>query len=694
MKSVIPALLVVVLWPLQARAEGDRTFLGKTVEVWRGVLRVKASTADERRQAAIALGCFREDAKAAVPDLIGAVRQGVVRDEAVDALVQIGSGAEVTVPVLIERFRKRGCAWFTGAGTILGWDSSIDHALARVGEPAVPALIEILNGPDRRMRVCAADVLGMMGPAARASVPSLMAACEHPDADEKRERVALEAVRSLGRIGPGARGAVPLLNRLLDADETMKDASIGVDLFVLDLATALDRLGDPPVKKLLDAFLRKQELGWEYAAQLARFGPRATAAIPGLRAALSDKRLGVRLPAAVALASIAPSAPESIPVLIEALDHPDDEDGELDTAACALGELGPSARAALPALIRLVGKRCDVEDVYRALARIDPEASVCIPPLISALNHESPEIVDVAANCLGLLGPRAKAAVAPLAAVMTRDFGREELANIDPQVSAARALGRIGSSAKAAVPALIRTLKYRRVLREGGVGEEYRDPSAAVAAAEVLGSLGSEAKAAIPALIGVIQAPEPGGDADWRVRRAAILALGRIGPDAKPAIPALRNLIDGDRKRPRYLHEAIAALSRMAPDGKDLAEKWLAAPSSRRVDWQRHAWGGIPFGRPPPLDEVQGRALILGVMGRTSVEVDCLTRSVLQSLDSMFAREDSAGPPPMYIEDWFETLGRLAVGARLAIPRLTQFRDHPDPWVRMWAADALKQISD
>ena len=92
---------------------------------------------------------------------------------------------------------------------------------------------------------------------------------------------------------------------------------------------------------------------------------------------------------------------------------------------------------------------------------------------------------------------------------------------------------------------------------------------------------------------------------------------------------------------------------------------------------------------------VEGRALVLGVMGRTSVEADNLIRSDLRRLDSIFA---DAYPPhweplPMHVAEWFERLGRFGVGGRLAIPQLREFQKHSDPFVRMWATEALTRVS-
>jgi HEAT repeat protein len=695
MRAIFPALFVLVLWFQPARADEQRMFCGKTVEGWREVLRDRTGTADGHRQAVWALGCFGPEAKAAVPDLIEALRHGQFQNEAVEALVQIGSSADVTVPILIERFLKRGCQHRTGMGTFFV-DDSMEESLGRIGGPAVPALLEVLNGPDRDMRVCAASVLGKIGPAARAAVPALIRAIEPPDTDGQVRGLRRQVITALGRIGSEARAAVPVLNRHLD--EALKllpvegpftsqlEASYARRV-ALDIATALDRIGAPPVRQLLDTFLRTGD--WLVARQLAWLGPRAPEATPSLRGALSDKRLQVRISAAVALAHIDRSATEAIPALIEGLNHLLDDDpfrvivrevlGD-DTPRVAVREvpralarLGPKARPAIPTLIGLVKTECDVPDVHMALVQIDPGGKECVPALISALDHENYHVADVAANCLGLLGRQAKDAVPALAAAMTRDFDEVFSNGYDPQVSAAKALRRIGTPAKSAIPALIGALKYRRRL---GDRDDVHDFSVAVNAAEVLASFGAEAKAAIPALMEAVQTRAK-DDESWELRQAAILALGRMGPDAKTAIPVLRNLIKEDRTPSDYLPEALAALYQLAPDGKELAEKWLEKPPG---DW---------FGP----DEVEGRALVLGVMGRTSVEGDCLTRSDLKRLDWMFAEADPRDwDPPMHVGEWFEDLGRFGVGGRLAIPRLNDFRKHSNPWVRMWATEALRRI--
>lgn len=144
MRRILPTWLIWVALAVPARGEELHTFGGKTVEGWIAVLRDQASTEAQRRQAAVMLGCFGPEARVAAPDLIDAVRKARFRDEAVNALVSIGAGAEVTAPILVDQFLKHGYfAVGPGLGTYhLG-------ALARVGEPAVPASGRSLTVPTR-----------------------------------------------------------------------------------------------------------------------------------------------------------------------------------------------------------------------------------------------------------------------------------------------------------------------------------------------------------------------------------------------------------------------------------------------------------------------------------------------------------------------------------------------------------------
>jgi HEAT repeat protein len=669
MQLTILAVLILCSWFQPVRADESHTFYGKTVEGWIAVLRDKTGTAERRRQAAWALAYFGQEANAAIPELIDAAREKRLQAAATEALARIRRADAVNVPELIAQFLKRGCEHLTGQGFFM-YDASVDHALVRIDGPAVPALVDILNGPNWDMRVCAAHVLSMIGPPARSAVPSLIRAIEHPDPHDT-VTLALYAVRALGRIGPDAKPAIPSLNGLYGKNL--------IDDF--DIVIALDGIGDPPVSRLVDTLLRDND---SYAAyQLSWLGPKAREAVPALRAALTDRRLQCRFSAAVALASIDPSVTASIPVLNEALKYLNDDEIDISDVPIALAHLGPKAKEAVPTLINLVKKGCDDTSLLTALVQIDPIGEECVPTLISALKQEDYRAVDVAARCLGLLGPHAKNAVPCLAEVVTRDF--EDDGNVgvsNPQVSAAKALARIGVPAISALPALATALNYRRVIRTSADGVaadgERVDCSAAAAAADVLGSFGPMAKAAVPFLIQAVKTQEP-DDNNEQARKAAILALGRIGPDANAAIPVLRNLATDVRTR-HYLPELLIALYQLDPDGKPVAERWLENPD-------------IPFGTMAPERRLERRVIVLGAMGRATFEGDWLTRRFLERLDSSIGHLDPRdGDESDYLEEWLERLSRLGPSARLAVPRLQEFRKHPNPWIRMWASEALIRI--
>jgi HEAT repeat protein len=645
-------------------AEEPHTLRGKTVEGWLAVLRDKASTEVQRRHAVVALGCFGPEANVATPELTETIRNAQLADEAATALAEIGTGAEAAVPILIRRFLERGSEHLTGLGEYI-FSNGSEESLVHVGGPAVPALLRILDGQDWAMRVCAAGALGRIGPAAGDAVPSLVRAIERVDRKLDADPLVTQAIGALGRIGPKANAARLALSELLTTDN---------GCYYFDAVLALRRIGAPPVRKLVEDFLREADPG--IADALARLGPEARDAIPALRAALTDRRLQVRLSAAATLAHIDPTAIDSIPVLIEGLKNWNDRDLDVDAVPWALARLGPGAKAALPAMIGIVKQRSGASDLLVALVEVDPGGGECVPALIAALKSDDREFASAAAHCLGVLGPRAKDAVPALATALTRDFPVRGIdSEYEPQASAAKALRRIGPEAKPAIPSLIRALAYREQSEDFGP-----DDSAAVAAAQALGSFGGDARAAVPALVAAVRTREK-DDQNWFIRKAAALALGEIRPDGKAAISVLRDVMKEFDDRCPF--EVIIGLYRLAPNGEEIAELWLKKHINNR------RWLGTHR-----LDHVlQDRAMVLGAMRRTDFEADWLTLHYLEQLDTMIADADpGAENNIVYLESWLELFGNMGTAGRRAIPRLNEFRKHPHPWVRMWASEALARI--
>ena len=86
--------------------------------------------------------------------------------------------------------------------------------LIRMGEPAVPALAEMLRSGTPAERTAAANTLWGMGARAQAAVPDLAAALEDADPGLR-----VTAAMALENMGPDAAPAVPALTKALKDKE-------------------------------------------------------------------------------------------------------------------------------------------------------------------------------------------------------------------------------------------------------------------------------------------------------------------------------------------------------------------------------------------------------------------------------------------------------------------------------------------
>jgi HEAT repeat protein len=176
-------------------AAPDREELAALVKQLRGT-----DTA-AREKAAAALEKLGPDAKAAIPDLIAALKT-----------------EDVTVPPLVVRvLAGMGSAAVGDLTEVLTDKQTRLHALRalkRIGpdaRPAVSALTDVVKNdlaPFSPVCTEACEALGRIGPAAKEAVPVLIEAAKLKAAGNS---VRLQATIALGRIGPAARAAVPVL---------------------------------------------------------------------------------------------------------------------------------------------------------------------------------------------------------------------------------------------------------------------------------------------------------------------------------------------------------------------------------------------------------------------------------------------------------------------------------------------------
>jgi HEAT repeat protein len=95
------------------------------------------------------------------------------------------------------------------------------HRLHEIGEPAVPALVELVQHDHYRVRGDALTTLTNLGPRAASAVPQLIGIL-----NGNQPELRSGAARILGAIGPAARPAEPSLTPLLrDPDPQLRQAA-------------------------------------------------------------------------------------------------------------------------------------------------------------------------------------------------------------------------------------------------------------------------------------------------------------------------------------------------------------------------------------------------------------------------------------------------------------------------------------
>jgi HEAT repeat protein len=112
-----------------------------------------------------------------------------LRGTAVMRLVGLGGITPPDMPHLIAVLDKTDNPTHRGRAS---------EALAGLGEPALPALVERFDDPNRQVRILAIFAAGRMGGAARSALPQLRKLLDDPDRD-----VRLAAEISVQRIQEG-----------------------------------------------------------------------------------------------------------------------------------------------------------------------------------------------------------------------------------------------------------------------------------------------------------------------------------------------------------------------------------------------------------------------------------------------------------------------------------------------------------
>ncbi len=426
----------------------------------------------------------------------------------------------------------------------------------------VEALTKQLEEGSAESQAHAAHALGRIGEPARPAAEALVALV-----GSKNETLRREAVRALANIRPGAKIVGPALERLLE------DGSPAVRVSALH---ALTEFGEEAVPLLVEA-LKNDKMDYWAMLALAELGPQAKAAVGPLTEKLASQRPEIRREALICLGKIGPDAAPAIPVLEKLLD---DERGDAVLGvAYVLGSIGPAAQKSAE---RLKPYAADPDQMTRlacawALARTNPKDKILLRRaadiLAESLRSRDPAVRAAAVRGLASLKagpaiviPAIREAIAD-GDKETMDAVLEALASLgEPYVpmvarvlqdktlrpKAARILAHMGEKARAAVPALVASLRDE-------------DPKTRQEILFALGAIDAGAAEAVPAMI------ESLNDEDMDVRYSAAYALGKMGAAAAAAAPALGENLDSPDK---FLALASAwALAHIEPEGDATVSK-------------------------------------------------------------------------------------------------------------------------
>jgi len=586
-------------------------------------------------------------AKACVQALIEGLnsRDKRISHEAAFALMLLGPAAESAIPALSAAVKR-------SEGASLAIDAL--HALEAIGDVAIPALLQAMEGESRDVRIQAAGALGRLGFSGKISPDRWLA--------------------DLRSLDPEVRSAAAfVLQNTVPDDPKIIPALIGL-------------LEDT------EAYVRQSG-----ADALAVYGPRAKDAVPDLMRMLSQDESSTSA-AARALGAIGPAAEAAIPALGRVLSlRPN------NGAGYALARIG---KAGLPALISVLkDQRTEArQEAVCALSLFTPEDDAAVTGLIAALDDRSEIVRNFAAQGIGMMGPDAKAAVPALIA---------RLSDPDEAVRSwtAVALGRIGEGAKEAIPALGSALEkagpeegsefvialfqlgaYRQAMPGLLTMAKRRDGYFQLESLFLLGRMEESAGKAIRDLGMIMGDPEY----DEAVRLASAYALAKIDPENAGAISFLRTRVTDEELYIRLSACAgLQELGRADADVRTALQRMLKSHDRGIAISAATVLAKIePEGDQVSVsllrDELKNRDRYLRFRAASGLaELGCAETEVIGVLTAELRSRTSSGST---VDRSARLLGRLGPKAKDAVSSLSEVLEQETGEVRLEARIALRKI--
>jgi HEAT repeat protein len=728
-------LMVVAAMPRSAGGQDATTLGGKSPTEWVAMLR--SNHPADRDDAWLAFQILGPAAKSAVPALIDALGDPnrEVKRWASLALRETRGGAVEAVPALI-----RGAGMRDSNDGMYNWPF---ETLIGLGPAAVPVLIKVFeeNNPDDRR--IAIQALGRCGPAAKAAVPLLVKALDHHDQVEVRC-----AVNALAGIGPDARAAIPALYAIWESP------AHGTGILKDDVIDALKKIGASPSQRMIAALDDPDPDQRAHAVNVVSdFGAGARSAVGKLEALLDDASPMVREQAAMALWNIDPANRRVSAALAVALESANDD--VVSAAIPEVAKLGPKGAALALALKKVIArtegaqKQIDVASppaafelaahAAQALVAVAPNPNEGVTYLIGLLK-DGWQGQQAAAEVLRGLGPRSSAAAPALVAVAQAGKTQEL------RLEATLALLRVDPANAAILPSLIALASYEPAPLGPDQEDEDVPGNLKLVATVTIGRMNERALPAVPTLVRMLET-EPDRDSEWQPQEweAIPRALARIGPAAKAAVPALVRLIKAGRGRApvgralramgpavgpavpdlidmlrsdqRIRVAAMEVLGGLGPEAraavpalvehlndKDGTAAISAGLALLQIDFSQRDLVEAKLRAHPVMNRLRSRATVEGALGQRTPEADGLTRRYLHHLDNSLrflaaamteGEEGGSASQLMAIEGIESCLDHLSIigkGSDSTIRRVTELTQHPDPYIRRLAGDALRRI--
>jgi HEAT repeat protein len=354
---------------------------------------------DARYWACVALGEIGPQAKAAVPGLIEVLSDDrpEVRLQATIALGEIGPDAKPAAGALVKLVNDPFESVQASAIFALGrlGDSSAESALAKVESSTNPllhmlatwALAKIDHNDEKRINDAIQRLVTGLG--------------------DKNRDVAHMAAKALADLEVNPDKVRPLVEKMVAANPEVSDRVLG----------AFASLGARAVPHAIAA-LKDPQRRVRALQVLARIGPEAAPAVPGLIETLKNGDAATKVEALFALGAIGPKAQAAVTPISDQLGDKDLR--VVQAAGYALGKIGPAAKEAIPALTKLnqsedeLLKLTSVWAVLKIAPRSDELTKNSLPILTGALKNSREFVRVEAAMTLGELGPSAAPALPAL----------------------------------------------------------------------------------------------------------------------------------------------------------------------------------------------------------------------------------------------------------------------------------------